>query len=271
MPARTRFETTAKTGFGALALLLAVGMTFSVRRFGSVADAQIGRIRAEENEITLVERLRWNAALVVSRGRGYLIDGDPRLLAEVEESKVAFEETLRLVRAQASNAEASEVEILTEAERAARAFMLAQDGLLYARRRSEDTGPLVHRFETELLPKRRALNEALNHLVDFKEAALKERYRHAKEARVRLERGLYGLLVLLVLCAVGVARTFTRILGRAYGQEAEALEAARKALAARDELMGVVAHDLRNPLGAIGLKAAFVRKTAESERMRAQA
>ncbi|HEY8947074.1 MAG TPA: HAMP domain-containing sensor histidine kinase, partial [Polyangiaceae bacterium] len=49
------------------------------------------------------------------------------------------------------------------------------------------------------------------------------------------------------------------------------LQAARKAVAARDELMGIVAHDLRNPLGAISLKAALIKKTADSDRTRQQA
>jgi signal transduction histidine kinase len=271
MPGRTRFETTAETGFAVLALLLAVGMTFSVRRLASVADEQITRIRAEEYEITLVERLRWNAALVVSRGRGYLIAGDAELLARVEESKAGFYETLGLIRAREREARPSEIELGRETEHAAGAFMRGQDDLLAARGRSENAKSLVRRFETELWPLRRALDQSLNRLVGSEEAALKERYRDAKEARVRLEHRLYGLIVLLLLCALGVARTFTRILSRAYGQEATAREAAHKALAARDELMGVVAHDLRNPLGAIALKAALLRKRSESERTREEA
>jgi signal transduction histidine kinase len=271
MPGRTRFETTAKTGFAVLALLLAVGMTFSVRRLASVADAQIKRIRADEYAITLVERLRWNAALVVSHGRGYLIAGEPELLGQIEEAKAGFHETLGLLRGQALDAQSAEAELIGEAEQAASAFTRGQDDLLAARGRSEDTKSLVRRFETELLPLRRALNEALSRLVGSEEATLEERYRQAKEARVRLERGLYALIVLLVLCAVGVARTFTRILSGAYRQEATANEAARRALVARDELMGVVAHDLRSPLGAIALKAGLLRKRAESERTREQA
>jgi signal transduction histidine kinase len=41
--------------------------------------------------------------------------------------------------------------------------------------------------------------------------------------------------------------------------------------AARDELMAIVAHDLRNPLGAITMRAALMQKVPDSERVREQA
>jgi len=50
-----------------------------------------------------------------------------------------------------------------------------------------------------------------------------------------------------------------------------ALETARKAVAARDELMAIVAHDLRNPLGAITMQAELLRNSADSDRTRQRA
>src|SRR5206468_6266909 len=68
-----------------------------------------------------------------------------------------------------------------------------------------------------------------------------------------------------------IAWYFTTLLGRSFRKEQDAVDAARKALAAREELMGVVAHDLRNPLGAITMKAALMRKGADSSFIREQA
>jgi len=62
-----------------------------------------------------------------------------------------------------------------------------------------------------------------------------------------------------------------RKLARTYRREAEALEIERKALSARDELMGIVAHDLRSPLGAITMRAELLQKTATDDNTRAQA
>ena len=47
-----------------------------------------------------------------------------------------------------------------------------------------------------------------------------------------------------------------------------ALEKTRKAIAARDELMGIVAHDLRSPLNAITMKAALLKRGGDIETAR---
>jgi signal transduction histidine kinase len=76
------------------------------------------------------------------------------------------------------------------------------------------------------------------------------------------------LLSAVTLLGLGLAWRFATLLGRSYHKEQEALDAARQAVAARDELMGILAHDLRNPLNAISLKAAVLRLGADSDKTR---
>jgi signal transduction histidine kinase len=263
------FETKAKMGYTVVVLFLAVGMAVSVRRLSSVADDQIARLRAEEHEITLVERLRWNSELIVSNGRGYLISGDPDLLRQTEDAEVRFDENARALKSETLSPRG--LALVGEAQHAARSFRRIQGELLAARRRSEDTSLLIRRFETELLPLRRRLEQSLARLVGHKEATLDNLYDEARADRSRLALRMYGLLGLLLLAGLGIAWYFARLLGRSYRQESEAHEAARKALAARDEIMGIVAHDLRNPLGAITMKAGLMRMESSSEKTRTQA
>ena len=68
MAAHGQLETTVIVGFAVLIALLAFGMAFSIRRLQAVADAQIDRTHAEEDEITLVEQLRWKSEVIVSDG-----------------------------------------------------------------------------------------------------------------------------------------------------------------------------------------------------------
>ncbi|WP_438008772.1 ATP-binding protein [Sorangium sp. So ce321] len=269
MPTRTRFEATAKMGYAVLTVLLAVGMAFSIRRFSSVADAQIARLRAKEHTIALVERLRWSSELVVSQGRGYLLSGEQELLTETHDSRARLDENVRALRDLPLSP--TGLRLVTDIDQATRQFTRLQEELFAARQRSEELGSLVRRFDTELRPARRELDRSLARLVDYKEAVVRDHYERAKIERVQLERRLYGLLGLLVLAGFGIAWYFTKRLGRSYDQVRDAREAARKALAARDELMGIVAHDLRNPLGAIMMKAALVRKGAEPEKIRQHA
>jgi CHASE3 domain sensor protein len=85
-------ETTLIVGFAVLIALLGFGMAFSIRRLQAVANAQIDRTHAEEDEITLVEQLRWKSEVIVSDGRAYLISGDPALLSKVQEATRRFSE-----------------------------------------------------------------------------------------------------------------------------------------------------------------------------------
>lgn len=271
MATRRTFETTAVVGFALLALLMVFGMAFSTHRLAANANAQIARIRAEEDEITQVERGRWTAELIVSSGRGYLLSGEPALLAQVQESRQQFSEIMATLRGQ----EGQELNpagrtLASEIEQAAHAFTRTQQELIDARERS-DPGELARRFELELLPLSRELDRTLLRLVEHKESRVREHYDEAREDRAQMVTRLYGLLFVLLLVAVGIGGYFARRLGRSREKEQAALEGARKALAARDELMGIVAHDLRNPLGAITMKAALMRQNTDSDRTRQQA
>ena len=267
--ARWRLETTAMLGFSLLALALALGMAFSIQRFANEAEDQIGRVRVQENAITHVERLRWFGWMIISSGRGYLLAGDAALLEQVEDAKVQFDYTLGQLRDEQLSAPGRE--IADDAERAAREFLRVQEELLDARQGSLDPTALTARFETELLPLSRALDRSLSRLVTHKETKLRASYAQARQGRADLERRLYGLLGLLIVLAFGVSWHLSRRLGGAFRREHEALRSARKAITARDELMGIVAHDLRNPLNAITMKAAFLSADAESDRTREQA
>ncbi|WP_437939509.1 sensor histidine kinase [Sorangium sp. So ce341] len=269
MPTRTRFEATARRGYAILILLLAVGMAFSLRRFSSVADAQIAWLSAKERNITLVERLRWTAELIVSHGRGYLVSGNGELLAEAEDAKARFREITRELHAHAISP--TERQLVADVERAAGRFILLQRELLAVRERSEDAGLIARRFDEELRPLRWDLYRSLERLVDHKAPAIEAAYAGARVERAELALRLYSLLGLLASTGLGVAWYFTRRLGGLYHQVREAREAARRAVTARDELMGIVAHDLRNPLSAITLKAARLRRAADSEQVRQQA
>lgn len=266
---RRKLEGTAIVGFAILAALMALGTAFSIDRFQSEADEQVIRIRAEEYEITLVERLRWFAGLIVSSGRGYLLAGDPSLLAQVQSSKADFDRTLHGLRNEDLNPAGRA--LAHDAEQAAHRFIRMQQELIDARQASAEPRRLAVSFEKELLPLSRELDTSLSRLVSHKESVLRRHYERAREAGALLARRLYALLAVVVLAGTGVAWRFSRRLGHVFGREQEALGSARKAIAARDELMGVVAHDLRNPLGAITLKAAIMRREADSDRTRQRA
>ena len=263
------FESKAKVGYAIVVALLAFGMAHSIRELSSIASDQVARLRMHEDGITLVERLRWRSEALVAAGRGYLVSGDPDLLGNALDAEVHFNENIRALSRQPLSAEGRP--LVAMAAQTAGEFMRVQRELLAARQRSEDPRMLVRQFDTELRPLRRQLDQSLARLVEYKRLESRRFYDDAKAERARYEFRMYGLLGLLVLAGIGVAWYFGTRLGRAYRQEHKAFKAARGALAARDEIIGIVAHDLRNPLGAITIKAAMLRNGAVSVETREKA
>ena len=263
-----RFLARAAAAGTVVILIFAAGMAGSIRQFEAVSAEQVARVRGEEYEGSSVERLRWSGELIVSAGRGFLISGDPGLLRRLREAESTFDQGVKNLRGETLSAR--EDELVTAAERSAHAFRREQDELLAARDQF-DPQTLVRRFESELLPLRYLLQKSLDQLAEAKETNLWQIYRQAEADRRRVALRLYALLGVLTLTGFAITWFFAKRLAASYRAERDALDAAKSAVSARDELLGIVAHDLRNPLGAIAMKAAMLRKVTDPDKVRQQA
>jgi signal transduction histidine kinase len=241
-------------------------MILIVHRLNAVSSEMIHRIRAAEERITLAERLRWNGELVVSDGRGFLISGHADLLQELERATASFDRALDALKNNPLNREGAA--LVRNIEKHAHAFRSVQEKLVLDRERSKDVTAVVRRFEGELVPLRKAFGDSLDRLVRAKVAEIDSVYRDAQKGRERLKAWLYALAAALLIVGLALSWLFVRALAAAFKKEHDALDKARTALGARDMVLGVVAHDLRTPLGAIMMKADRIAKTAESESVR---
>jgi signal transduction histidine kinase len=249
-------------------LALAIGMAFSIRTFEQAATAQITHVRAKEYEITAVERLRWSAEAIVSAGRAFLLTGDDDALGSVRVAEATFDRVIVEVAGQGVSA--VEKGMIADVERAAHEFRDAQERL-FAAREGATHEAIAEQFTLDLLPRRDVLRTSVTRLVGYKEAALADVYRLANGQRRYVALRLYGLLAILSSAGLAGLLIISRRLTRAFRKERDAVREARRAVAARDEMMGIVAHDLRNPLGAISLQASLIRRMGPGEKTREQA
>jgi signal transduction histidine kinase len=259
-PRITKLSMVAMFGYGFVVLLLAGGMILTAWRFDVIATGHVNRIRTEENRITLVERLRWSGEAIVSTGRGYLISADSGFLARLNEAKSSFDHGIEALTKGATDARSTV--FVREVEENARQFREHQEVLVEAMQ-TEDARALAHRFEAELVPLQKKLGSSLDRLIGYKEAAIDTVYDRVAGERTRLRTNLNALLAILLVGSLAIAAYVASLLGRSFRKEQGALETARKALAARDEIMGVVAHDLRTPLSAISMRSELLQETAD--------
>jgi signal transduction histidine kinase len=233
-----------------------------------ITTRQIRALQAQEHKIRLAERLRWNGELVVSVVRGYLIAGDPTMLDRVEEVQEDFRRTLQILENKQMTIAGSAA--LADVKFGAMVFENVLDDMV--RNETPDTLPVfASLYDTKLLPARRLLRTSLDELIQFNEELVSNAYRTSEHDRITVASWLYAFVVLVASFCAGLAWYLARMLAGAFRRESAALEVTRSALASRDELTAVVAHDLRNPLGAITMKAALLQHQADSEPVRNQA
>jgi signal transduction histidine kinase len=264
-----RFESKARFGYALLLVVLVAAMGYTIRRLTASAAEQVQLLHAEQQQVTLAVRLRWNSELAASLGRAHLLLGDPVLYRDLQNARARFDENLHLLGGEVVSTKGRQY--VGEVEAAAEQFRQVQEELLDARMRTTEASEVARRFDTELLPLSARLDRAVARLVAHKEAKLAKHFENAARDRERLATWLYALLGITMVAGIGIATIFARLLGRSYSQEEEALGAARGAVAARDELMGIVAHDLRTPLGAITMRATMLRNASHRESTRKHA
>ena len=264
----TSIAAKAVAGYAVGILVLAVGVVIAVLRLDRVAAAQLADIRAQEYQITLAERLRWNGNHISSAARGYIIAGGPQLYDRLLRARAEFDRTLGEIQAHGLGPEGAR--LVKDIERSAADYQRAQVQLPSLSQRG--AAGIERWFETEIVPRERELAGALDRFVEQVEGAIGHVYDKAEADRNRLRRWIYGFLGLSILMGLGIAWYFAALLGRQSKRTEHALEVSRKqAIATRDELMSVVAHDLRNPLAAILLRASVLKQETQCEASRKQA
>lgn len=249
-PEEMSFRIRLMLGFGALvAVTLATGilammtLTATSRRAAAVGSEIV-------EDVADVQRLRLHAEQVVAAARGYLLAPDDSLHAELTRHEADLAHALDelhgdaepTISAQLAVVEHRLLDYTTATARAARTGSY----------RAADTAA-SDALERDLIPRRRALEEAVTKLVEM------ERTKFANEAAlagdVVRRFGLTimaGWAVAFAIC-VTLAIVVMRRLSVQYRSVVEAQHAATRVAAARKELLDIVAHDLLTPLNAIAL------------------
>lgn len=260
---RRRFTTVSLIGYGLVVLILGGALVASSLRLDASAVARTARLKDEEARITRVERLRALSAAAVSAGRGYVISADNSFLKSVRSADSAFWMLLRDLRRGVDEDDPAGETLLNRVEAAKTTFMEMQDELFAERREAGDPGALTRRFEADLAPLQQQLTTALDAIANHQHDRLDDAYLRSEQERQSALRSTLSLAATLVLLAFGLTTYFGLALGRTFRREQEALGRAQHALATRDQVLAIVAHDLRAPLTAITMQAGMIRRAGE--------
>jgi signal transduction histidine kinase len=198
---------------------------------------------------------------MVAVGRGYLLTRDPERLARAREAEAELAGALRSL--ERDDLTPRDRQLLREVQSSADEYRSLLDHALDVTSRGEDLEAVVATVQEDLIPARERLDTRLEHLVTHKQQLQTAARRNAEAAAARSVHVTLGLGLLALFLSALLARTFTSHLSETSRRENEHARRAERALAARDELLRIVAHDLRNPLAAISLRASTIARAIE--------
>ncbi len=197
------------------------------------------------------EKLRNNVERTVAAGRSYLLTGDPLFLVKLKRTRENVNRLWLLLSK--SNPNLNELGHIEKIKVALHSHQLALERLFVLRGRTRDLLYLSRVFEQSAIPKRAALDVALNNYIHVEEEILD----HGKQASKQDMRKSILFILLLGAGALGLATILTAALSRTM---LRLYEKARLATQLRDNMIAVVSHDLKNPIASIQLNALMLEK-----------
>jgi signal transduction histidine kinase len=242
---------------------LNLGRVAAITRRGDVAAAN--RLEA----LLLAERLRNSVDQTVSASRGFLLSQNLGFGRRLRESQANVDQILAMFANRMKSPEGGGlVQQMREANSAYRTML---GTLLERKARGAEPAAVDGIFEQDLVPRQRHLAGMLDELVKREERRFQEGQQKRADERAHALLVAVGTLAFGVLASSVLAVVLGRHLTKLYRRERAAMQRAQHATAAREELLTIVAHDLRSPLNAIGLRASALLQTSPDDVVRREA
>jgi signal transduction histidine kinase len=249
-----KFAARIAAGFVAVILVLGGVLAIAVVGLAGASDRRTRALQDRAAVIASAHQLRLQAERIVGAGRGELLSGMPELRERRIAAQGRFDAAVAALLDVSSTVRGREQ--LRAVEQDARAY---EDTIGYVTAHREEAADPVRMFEERLWPARQRLETSLGAFVAYENARFDRIVEQAGRAMRRdtfliICLGLAGILVSAVL-----AWRFARSLNGMYERERLAVQRAEEAAEARDEILRVLAHDLRSPLNAVLLRATAIK------------
>jgi signal transduction histidine kinase len=209
------------------------------------------------DELSMVERLRYRAEQVVATSRGYLLTGDERYVDRFLAARRQLDADIELL---AERLEPGEADYLARIRDSGTAYVGLAARAIERRGAEADARAVVPYFEDVLQPARILFEARLDELVRHHRGIFQLELQRSRALARRAELVIETTTLVGLLLGALLGITVVRQLAERFKREEEAVQDAKRAVAGREEILAVVSHDLRNPLGAILMSASVIQK-----------
>jgi signal transduction histidine kinase len=259
----------AALGFALVSSITAAAVVTSRVLTAHEADRGDEMLARYGDDFVHATQIQAAAERMVAASRGYLLTEEPAFLDRARQAESQLDDALLAM--DRTEALPSEQRLLSQVRLSAARYRGRLDEILETTSATEDRASLGKTLRERLAPARETLDDAIEGLVAHKQRLAQEAHRTAARIRTQTSRITMAMGAIALVMSVLLAWRFTRGLTLIYRREQESSRRATEALRAKEELLGIVAHDLRSPLGAILLRATGIARQTEAEPVRASA
>ncbi len=240
-------------GLGAFVVLIATTAATGIVAVHLAGESASALASDYADDVARVERLRFLAERLVATSRGYLLSNEA---SQRDQFEIARSELVAALGQLAVRSREAEGVVRIAFDYAAAASRATDE-----RAAMKLTSQIVTVFDQMLVP--HAELEAIitsftRHRRELFEGALRGVDIDAERAQALM----IASSIMAIACGAILAILVSRRLARQFRAVEAATAAAEEAAKAREEVLAVVSHDLRNPLQAISMSATLVEETS---------
>ena len=241
-------------------LAVQIGLVLVVCVVSAITLYRVTRAASRDTLQTLddvrnIHQIHTRIEQLVANARGFLISGDQAYLDRVGVLRRELDANLEtLDRDGETTAE------LAGVVRQLREYSAAIDGAVRARERVSDLTALELLYERRLSPLRELLEDAFERFERAKSDRLEDRMQEHEGISLTAVLAVVLASLIAIGLSVGVGIIVVRRISLQYREVQAAKDAASEAAAHRKELLDIVSHDLRTPLGTIALGLEALRE-----------
>jgi signal transduction histidine kinase len=248
-----RFRRQSMLGLGALVALIATTALTGIIAL-HVTGARTNAVANDYAEdVARVQRLRYLAERVVATSRGYLLTGEPSLHEQFAVARDALLDSLGEIAVRSRDA--------SDVVPIALGYTAAASNAVGERSAMRHPADIVPVFDRMLVPHHAELEATIAALTQQRRLLFEGELREAGWVGDRAEIIVMMSSLLAIACGLAWSVLVSRRLARQYRDVVDATAAAERSAKAREEMLAVVSHDLRNPLQAIAMSATLVDET----------
>lgn len=252
-------------GFGYFLIAAFGTVVILMTAVGTTSLTLISRIKQSNNEIVsgfaqdlvLAGRLRAYSESYVASGRGYILTMDGKYLDKMADANKGFDDTIERLKAAGNSV--ADLNFVSAIERADHDYHFALRRVIQERQSGTPFRMLSAQIEEQTQPLRDALENSIVNYNIYRKSLLAK----AAQDNAAAADGDLKFITLFLVLAVCVGTLMTALISKRFKRLTGRLS---DAIVAREEIVKVVSHDLKNPMAVIDLNVQLLRRMPLDEK-----